>query len=405
MENFSDVIVVGAGPSGSFSALNIAKHGYKVTVFEEHTEIGVPTHCTGHISINGLKRLGLYPLPNKIVENTYSGATFYSPRGNRFSVHFSQPVTCLINRVLFDKYIAELARKYGVQYCLNSHVKSILIKDNFVKGVKSDSRTNAEQNFLANLTIDAEGISSKLLASAGLLRPKSRMFVNGAHAEVENVDYVMQDSVEVFLGENYAPGFFAWIAPKKDNRAKVGLAVSKGNPREYLRKFMLRHPVASKRLRNAKILSSSFHPIVISGPISKTYTNGFLAVGDSAGHVKPTTGGGIVFGMTCAKVAADVTIEALRRNDFSADFLSNYQKRCRKVFGFDVNAMIRLRKMFNKMSDDEIDRLIRLCARLDLDRTTLKFEDVDRQGRLFLALLSSPKMMFAILYFLLTANA
>ncbi len=137
MENFSDVIVVGAGPSGSFAALNIAKHGYKVTVFEEHSEIGVPAHCTGHVSINGLKHLGLFPLPDKIIENTFSGATFYSPKGNKFSLHFSQPITCIINRALFDKHIAELAQKHGVQYYLNSHIKSIITKDDFVKGVKN----------------------------------------------------------------------------------------------------------------------------------------------------------------------------------------------------------------------------------------------------------------------------
>ncbi len=191
-------------------------------------------------------------------------------------------------------------------------------------------------------------MSSKLLASVRLIQPKSRTFVNGVHAEVENIDNLTPNSVEVFFGKDYAPGFFAWIAPKRNGRAKVGLAAAKGNPKEYLKRFMLRHPIASQKLRKARILSLSFNPITVSGPISKTYTNGLLAVGDSAGYVKPTTGGGIIFGMSSAKIAANIARAALQRNDFSADFLRKYQERCNKNLGFDINAMVKFRKMFNK---------------------------------------------------------
>lgn len=72
----SDAIVVGGGPCGSFAAFNLAKLGAKVSVFEEHHEIGAPSHCTGLVSISGLKHLGLDPLPSRIVENVIRGGNY-----------------------------------------------------------------------------------------------------------------------------------------------------------------------------------------------------------------------------------------------------------------------------------------------------------------------------------------
>ena len=207
MKNLSDIIVVGGGPCGSFTAFNLAKRGAEVTVLEEHSEVGVPSHCPGHLSIKSLKRLGLYPLPREIVENTFQGAIFHSPRGKSFSVRFSQSVTCVVNRVLFDRYIAEMAEDAGVQYHLNSQVDSLIIEDGFVKGIsiKQDGKTR-EKSF-AKIVIDAEGISSRILRLAGLSALNRHMLVNGVQAEVENVKDTEPDMVEVFLGKTMQRAF------------------------------------------------------------------------------------------------------------------------------------------------------------------------------------------------------
>ena len=106
MKETSDIIVIGGGPVGSFAALILSKLGNKVSVFEEHQEIGNPNHCAGHLSINSLRSLGLYPLPNNIVENEFSNANFYSYDGFSFSAKLSKPVTCTVNRELLDKHRA-----------------------------------------------------------------------------------------------------------------------------------------------------------------------------------------------------------------------------------------------------------------------------------------------------------
>lgn len=398
MKSFSEAIVIGGGPSGSFTALNLAKLEVNVKVFEEHKEIGVPSHCPGHLSIKGLKFLGLHPLPSKIVENTFYGAIFHSPRDREFSIRFSSPVTYTVNRTLFDKYIAKTAKRAGARYFLNWRVKSLITEKGFVKGIVA-RHGKVKKSFSAKVVVDAEGVSSRILRQAGLSAFNSKMLVNAVHAVVENIRDMETDMVEIFLGNEYVPGFYAWLIPKGDGIAKVGLAAKTGNPKELLQKLMLRHPAARKKLRTAKILQLSFHPIPLGGPIPKTYSNGFLAVGDAASQLKPTTGGGIIFGMTCARVAADVIHEALYKNDFSSGFLSQYQKKCSEILGFDVKFMLKIRKVLNKLSDDSIDKAIAFCKRFGLDKSLQNVEDMDFQGRSFLRMLREPRVPIALLYF------
>jgi digeranylgeranylglycerophospholipid reductase len=401
-----DVAVVGGGPVGSFAAWKLAKMGADVTVFEEHEAIGSPSHCAGHLSIRSLRNLGLYPLPGEIVENTFSQANFYSPSGFKFSVHLAKPVTCAVNRAAFDRYLADKAEAAGARFCLNSRVQSLLLENGVVKGVTVKHGDKAE-GVPAKIVVDAEGISSRLLRQAGLAGLNGAGLVYGVEAEVENVKNVELDAVEVFLGKAYAPGFYAWLMPRRDGTAKVGLATKTGNPKEFLQRLMLKHPVASKQLGKAKIMSMAFHPITLGGPIAKAYASGFLAVGDVASQVKPTTGGGVVFGLTCAGIAAEVADEAVRRNDVSSSFLQVYQKRCADTLGFDFNVMLRIRRFLDSLSDEKLNEVLRFCARIGLDKTLENVDEIDFQGQMLLKILTKPAMFAALAYFLklyLSAN-
>lgn len=393
-----DIIVIGGGPVGSYAALNLAKLGVKVTVFEEHPEIGMPSHCAGHISIRSLSNIGLYPLPKGIVENTFDTANFYSSMGTKFSLHLSQPVTIALNRARFDQFLAEQAKAAGAKFLLNTCVQSLIYADDFVKGI-SVLQNGQQEEVYSKITVDAEGISSRLLRQAGLTALKSKGLVYAVEAEVENVKDVESNAVEVYLGKSYAPGFYGWLIPKLDGTAKVGLATNRGNPHDFLRKLMSKHPVASKQLCKAKITTIGYHAITLGGPINKTYANGFLACGDCASQVKPTTGGGVIFGLTCAEIAARTASEAINEGDVSSDFLQIYQKRCSDRLHFDFSVMLKLRRFLDSLSDEKMNEMLRVCGKLGVDKALTDVDEIDFQGKMMLTVLSKPAMLATIAYF------
>jgi len=394
MKTNPDIIVVGAGPCGSVSAYTAAKLGTNVLVCEEHNQAGKPNHCAGHLSISSLQKLTLN-FPSDTIENKIMGAKICAPSGNQFVLRCQSPVTYVLDREKFDKHLAQQAMKAGADYRFNSRVKSLLLDSGYVKGVVL---RNGEK-IKSKLVIDAEGCSSSVLKQTGLTGVNSSRIVRGIQAEVDAVENVETGMVELYLGQKVAPDFFAWIIPKTDGTAKVGLATCKGNPQLYLERLMKKHPVASQKLKRSTITQLAVHPIPLAGPIQKTYSNGFLAVGDAASQVKATTGGGVMFGATCAKIAGEVAAKAVQRNIFSESFLSKYETQWRQAVDFELKVMLQLRKMLNSLSDKKTDTLIDLCNRLGVDKVLEKVGDVDFQGRSLIPMMRYPGALAVVGFF------
>ncbi len=401
----TEIAIVGAGPAGAFTALNLAKLGLaqKVAVFEEHDVVGRPSHCAGHLNIKSLNKLGIR-LPEKVIENRIRGARFYSPNGLSFEVKRESPVTLVVNRELFDQMIAREAEKLGVMFHLNCRVRQLLVEAGKVDGLILRNRDKDEDEVVrSKVVVDAEGCPATLLKKAGFpcLSPKS--YVYGGQAEIDEISDVELDMVEVYLGRKFAPGFFAWIIPRQDGTAKVGLAVKYRNPKRHLLNFIRKHPIASKKLHKSHLVSLSFHPIPLGGPISKTYGDGLLVVGDAASQVKPTTGGGVITGMICAKIAAKTILKVLNLNDFSERVLAEYQRAWTRKLGFEFKVMLRLRKILDRLSDRRVDKLFEFCIKTGLNETLEKVGDVDWQGRTLLRAALNPKGLISLLYLVWSA--
>jgi len=396
-QNSPQVAVIGAGPAGSYTALQLAKHGIKTVVFEEHPQIGQPAHCAGHISIRSLKTLGLYPLEG-IVENTFCAANFYSPHGTKFTLHLDCPVTAALNRTYLDQYIAKQAQKAGAEFILNSRVQTLLIQKGTVTGLKVKTN-NTDTHLSTPIVIDAEGISSRLLRQTGLTPLKPSGLVYAIETEMDNIENIEKHAVEVYFGKGYAPGFYGWVIPKPDGTAKVGLATNQGDPRNYLKRLMTKHPVASKQLSKAKILNANYHAISLGGPIPQACSNGFLAVGDCASQIKPTTGGGVIFSLTAAKEAANTANQALTRGDVSVKTLMSYQRRCTELFSFDFKTMLQLRHFLDSLSDEKLDSMLRVCSKLGVDKALRGVTEIDYQGKMLLNVATKPAMIAALAYF------
>jgi digeranylgeranylglycerophospholipid reductase len=397
----TDVAVIGAGPSGSFSALFAAESGAKVTVFEEHPTIGSPTHCAGHVSLSGLKQLGL-ELPSSIVENTFRSAVFFSPSGKRFSVRFPSPVTCAVNRRLLDQHLANIASSKGAQFLLSSRAKPIVERQNREKGLIIDVQGETEK-ITPSLIIDAEGISSTILKNEGLKPFNDMMVVKAVSAELDGIRDIENDSVEVYFGREFADEFYAWIIPKRDGTARIGLGTKSGNPKRCLERFKNNHSIARYKMRKSQFTRITYHSIPLGGPIPKTCANGFLVIGDAASQVKPTTGGGIVKGLTCAKIAGQVAASCVRDGTFSGKFLKRYEDQWKQGIQFDMRMLLSARKLLNRLSDREMDKVFDIANKLRLQESLIQVKNLDFSKKELIRLAKSPPALATLACFLFSA--
>jgi digeranylgeranylglycerophospholipid reductase len=259
-----------------------------------------------------------------------------------------------------------------------------------------------------NLVIDAEGISSRFIRQVGLATFNRKDLVFAVEAEVDHVQDVEEHAVEVYVGKEYTPGFYGWLIPRLDGTAKVGLATNSGNPQVFLDRLIRKHPVASEQLKGTKITQMTFHSIPLGGPVAKSYSNGFLAVGDCASQVKSTTGGGVIFSITCARLAAQIASEAVKLNNFSEAFLKSYQKEYEKRLGFDANVMLWARRILNSFSDVQYNRALSFASRIGLGEALRDIDEIDFQGRTLITMLRKPVTYASLAYFFwlyLSANA
>ena len=381
-----DIAVVGAGPAGLVAAIQAASYGTKVSVFEEHSTIGLPTHCAGLVSVKGFKKLGFYP-PSNVVLNRVRGAVFFSPSGHSFVVERKKDQAYVLDRILYDQFLASKAKKIGAKIELACKVSGAFVKRDKVI-IKLIKRKMEEEVVAARVLIDAEGVKSVISSRLGFDKPRS--LLPAVQFEMMDVE-VNDDFVELYFGQKIAPGFFAWIIPTSDNSARVGLA-AKSRPLNLLKKFLRNNKQVLKRFRKGRIVRVIGGTVITGGPIPRTWDARVLLVGDVAGQVKPTTGGGVVLGSLCSIIAGRVAGEFVR-DGLPVSFLSNYEKTWRKLFGREFRSMKVLRTLLNFLPDKTLDKLFLYISRYEFSDDLAKYGDMDFQYKTILRSLSSIKAL------------
>ena len=391
----ADIAIVGCGVSGASAAIAAARRGLSVSIFEEHEQVGEPSHCSGHVGILAFKQFAP-DMPTRIIENEIKGAILHPPNGKPLTLYRPKPVTWVLNRAEFDKHLASLAIECGASLRLGSRV------ENFERsggGVRLKAGGRNPGDFSCKMLIDASGCGASISKYVGLTKPGRGMLVNSAQFNVENLTDVDEDLVEVFFGQGFAPGFFGWIIPRRDGSAKVGIAAGgRANVRECFERFIHRHRVVSVKLKHAKPTTAPmFHPIPVGGAGSRTYADNILAVGDAASQVKPTTGGGIVFGLACGRIAGETSAGAVEEGDVSASNLRIYENAWRRLIGFDLTAMSWLRRLLYRLPDQQLNRIFSISAELRADDILNRTADIDFQGRTLLSLARDPRLFITLI--------
>jgi len=367
-----EVAVVGAGPAGLIAAREAASAGVEVLVLEEHEQVGLPVECAGLLSLRGLRAIGLSP-SSRFVLNKLRGAVFYSPSGHRLVVEAPGPVACVVDREQLDLALAEQAARAGAEVEVGRLVKRLSVRPDgaLLSGPWGSLR--------AEVAVVAEGFRSRLVRQLGLRTLDWHGVLPASQVEVP-APGLDEERVEVHFNSRLAPGFFAWVIPLGDGRARVGLACRGLDPRKALRAFL------KKRL-GVSVLKPPYSGSVLKcGPIPKTYAARAVVVGDAAGQVKPTTGGGIVLGGLCARLAGRIVAEAVGAGDTSEQALRAYELAWRRLLGREFKAMLSARRLLDRLPDKTLDLAVKLASELGLGREIAREADMDFQSGVLAAL-------------------
>ena len=338
-----DVIVVGAGPAGNNTALGLAREGYSVTVIDSRQEIGDKL-CTGLI---GRECASRFPIDPALVYREPQSARLVAPGAGPLFFETARPQACVVDRVAYVASFAQRARDAGALYLLGEPVHRIVSQNQGVTVITGQGSRQARAVVLAT------GFGSPLVRQAGLGSVSD--YVTGVQAVV-STDGV--DEVEVHLGSDVAPGFFSYLVPTLPGRALVGL-LSRKKAQTRLTNFI-------QKLRQAGKINEVVNEAATWGiplrPLKRTYLDRMVVVGDAAGQVKPTTGGGIYYSLLAGEAAAQVLSEALADDDLSSGNLSRYQSRWRDLLAAEIEVGYSARRLYEFLTDRQIGALVKRAA-------------------------------------------
>ena len=361
-KKMQDVLVIGGGPTGSYLASRLAGMGFEVLVLEQRERLGGKVCCAGII---GRECFDSFVLDEALVLRRANSARIFSPSGKLLRLWREENQACIVDRAAFDLAMAERAKAAGAEYVLSAPVKDIQFGQD---RVTAEAVTGGQKrSFEARVAVVATGFGSRLAEKAGLGKPGDSVI--GAQTEVEIKD---APEVEVYLGREIAPGFFAWLVPTSPSRGLVGL-LSRRQPGVYLKR-LLQSLKAQGKIGLAE--AEPGHRGISLRPASKTFARRLLVAGDAAGQVKPTTGGGIYFGLLCAEMAAMKLKRALEQDDLSARNLAGYEKEWKKRLGKELSVGYWARKLYERMSDRQIDRIFEIAINSGIVDELLEADDL-----------------------------
>lgn len=370
-----DVIIVGGGPTGSQVAYRLAGSGHRVLVLEKKVVVGEGVCCTGII---GRECLDAFGIDSNLVLREIKSARLFSPSGKQIRIERPQTQAVVLARGAFDRAMAERARTSGAEYRLNSPVGSIAVSGDRV--MVSLATPDHDGVFEARAVAIAAGFPHQLTRILGLGSFGDAVF--GLQAEVPAPGV---DEVEVYFGRKVAPGFFGWLVPSIPGKARVGL-LSRRRPVGYFKQF------AAYLAAKGKITSGEIEPDfggIPLKPLERTSANRLLVVGEAAGQVKPTSGGGIYYGLLGADIAAEVLHKALELDRLSASALVGYDRSWRRRLGREMALGYWARKVFEHLTDGQVDRIFDIIINTGLDRDLANMKELsfDWHGKVIMALL------------------
>jgi geranylgeranyl reductase family protein len=319
--------------------------------------------------------------PSDLVLNEIRGACIHSPTGKTLTLGGGKVYALVIDRIGLDRMLARQAQEQGAKLSLNTRLAGI----QRVNGTLSllTQRNGHASRIDTHLVIGADGTHSVVAGRNGCYKPPNAVTMLGAEAEVEGTD---REFVHVYLGPDVAPGWFGWVIPVDGTRARIGVGTSE--PGHDLHK-LLANLVARARPQMELHVGKIHGGLIPLAPPERMYARNVLLVGDAAGQVKPTSGGGVYPLMVSARLCARAALTALQQDDFSERTLSCYQRDWDSVLRPEIAREHMLRRLFVSLTSGELDALLEVLRRDDLSRIISQYGDIDLQSSLFSHLLTA----------------
>lgn len=339
MDNYFDVLVVGAGPAGSAAALSAARSGAKVLLVEKRSKIGEPVQCAEYIPRPLAQTV---KIPAAAIAQAVEGMITFMPDGSAFR---KRAPGFILNRDRFDQALAENAAQAGAK--ILTHTKAVAKNGNGVKILGP----SGEDIIQASVVIGADGPNSVVGSWIG---QSNKGFVWAVQHTVV-LKQTVQDT-EVYMGKEY-PGGYAWLFPKGQT-ANVGVGVRrelKGKAHTALAVF--KEKIAD---RIGEVLAVTAGRIPVGGPLRSTDERArVILAGDAAGHTHAITGAGITQAVICGTMAGRAAALAAAGNQRA---FADYRQQWKGMFGTVLEKAAEKRKAMDaNWNSGNLVQLLQKC--------------------------------------------
>ncbi len=356
-----DVVVVGAGPAGTSTAIHLAAKGIDTLIIERKAYPGIPVYCGEGLAKGGIT-MGKFKMPERAIVQKIIGRRIYSPSLHVVEYKLPEYGGRVIDRRVFDKELLAQAVEMGADALVNAQVVDLLPGDNGRRGVKVFDKTLGRTiEIEAKAIIGADGVNSIIARKSGLrqlIHPKDLDV--SAQYELIGVEVDDPEFLEFHVGNDIAPRGYVRVFPKGSNRANVGLGIGayiSKKAREYLHYRMFEHELGKKKCANAKPIEYRYGAIPVGGLNERFATKNVALVGDAAGMVHPLTGGGVDASLKAGILLAD-HVEAFLSEGKP---LESFEEAAKKKFAGFARAL-KVRKILDEITDEELDYLASILS-------------------------------------------
>ena len=372
-----DVAVVGAGPAGSRTARNLARRGFRVLLLEEHRTVGIPSHCSGLISMRTLQES---EIGEGAILHRVTGAFVHTQSGSEVALGGGTTQAVAIDRIAWDRALAEQAQTDGAEL-VRARVVNVAREN---AHVRLDTQTDGRASSVtARLVVGADGTHSRVRRTLGMAAPREYAYNLGIEGKLKTR---RDDFVHVFVGREMAPGWFGWIIPTGDGMVRAGIGSNNGvKPIDCYRRLTVAFPDLFEGIEPCRMYGGTI-PLDFA---PRSYTDSVLLVGDAAGQVKPFSGGGIYTSLVAGRHAAQTAAEALEADDVSAGRLAVYEKRWKREIGRELLRSFHIRRFGLSLSEDEVERVVRALRSDGLQSLASRHGDIDYPSRVILRIARS----------------